>query len=474
MSLAARLGLSRPTDLDLKWVLVRRILLVAVVSMIGGALLVLHDVRRQADIQNEEAAATVEKQLSWQLTRIDAALDLANRFPDWDAVVNYALRPGQCLQYVASGSRALNSHCQGTDLHAQIAPEWFVRAYERYPGESVAELPLTHKGEHRGTIRTTLEARAIAESAWSQLSRLIGIAAAMIFGMCLLVYVAIEKALRPTATILAGLNRLADGDLTHRLPRLRMKELDRIAVVFNDLAQKLELTTQERAELARKLVNAQEQERQHIARELHDDVAQRLSVVNGLATSIKRSCKKLAPTVARQSEELVTLASGTMRSLRDTLRHLRPPEIDDLGLVASIQTLVDEHNRRAQGATVFALQHRGSYEGLPPEMAAHVYRIVQESLNNAARHANACNVSVVMEDTIDEMTNARAIELAVLDDGIGPTLTTVRTIHFGLGLAGIRERVYALSGTFTAKQRQPNGFELRVSFPVQVAGENAA
>ena len=474
MSLAAHLGLSRTTDLDLKWVLVRRILLVAMVSMIGGALLVLHDVGRQADAQNAEAAATVEKQLSWQLTRIDAALDLADRFPDWDAVVNYALRPGQCLQYVASGSGAQNSSCQGTDLHAQIAPEWFVRAYEVYPGGSVVALPLVHKGEHRGTIRTTLEARAIAESAWLQLSRLIGVAAAMILGMCLLVYVVIERALRPTATILAGLNRLADGDLTHRLPRLRMKELDRIAEVFNDLAQKLELTTQERSDLARKLVNAQEQERQHIARELHDDVAQRLSVVNGLATSIKRSCKKLAPGVARQSEELVTLASGTMRSLRDTLRYLRPPEIDDLGLFASVQTLVDEHNRRAQGSTVFALQGQGTFEGLPPETAAHIYRIVQEGLNNAARHADARNVSVIMASSIDELSNARSITLAVIDDGQGAAPPTAHATHSGLGLAGIRERVYALSGTFTAEQRQPHGFELRVSLPVQVARESAA
>src|SRR5688572_18417663 len=98
MSLAATLeprSRRRANGLNLKWVLVRRILLVAVFCMLGGAILVLRDISQQAASQNEEASATVAKQLSLQLTRIDAALDLPNRFPDWAAVVNYALHPGQ-------------------------------------------------------------------------------------------------------------------------------------------------------------------------------------------------------------------------------------------------------------------------------------------------------------------------------------------------------------------------------------------
>lgn len=292
MSLPAVFGLrSRRTDgLDLKWVLVRRILMVAVLCMTGGALLVLRDVGREATSQNEEAAATVGKQLGLQLIRIDAALDRADRFPDWEIIINNALHPGQCLQYLARESGKSYSNCHGMDTHGQISPSWFVEAYTIFPGQSVVERALQHKGEVKGTVIATMEASAIAGRAWLELSRLLGIGAVMILAMCLLVYLAIERSLRPTAEILSGLNRLADGDLVTRLPRFRMKELDRIAEVFNGLAQKLQATMHERSELARKLVNAQEQERRHIARELHDDVAQRLSAVNGLATSIKRAC----------------------------------------------------------------------------------------------------------------------------------------------------------------------------------------
>lgn len=475
MPLTAVFGLrSRRTDgLDLKWVLVRRIVLVAIVCMTGGAVLVLRDVAREATSKNEEAAATVAKQLALQLVRIDAALDRADRFPDWESVVNYALSPGQCLQYVALGSGKTHSNCQGVDMHTQVSPQWFVDAYTIFPGQSVVELPLLHKGEVKGTVVATMDASAIAGRAWLELSRLLGIGAVMILAMCLLVYLAIERSLRPTAEILSGLNRLADGELVHRLPRFKMKELDRIAEVFNGLAQRLEATTHERSELARKLVNAQEQERRHIARELHDDVAQRLSAVNGLATSIKRACQHAAPSAARQSEELVTIASGTMRSLRETLTYLRPPEIDDLGLISSLQNLVEGHNRFANGKTTFSLATNGTFDDLPAEMSAHVYRIVQEGLNNAARHANARTVSVLLDDSFDGGTNMRRIDLAVTDDGISAA-APARDGEGGVGLIGIRERVYALSGTFAAGQRDANGFQLRVSFPVRGSGEEAA
>lgn len=464
---------SRRTDgQDLKWILVRRILLVAVLCMSGGAILVLRDVGRDATVRNEEAAATATKQLSLQLTRIEAALDRPDRFPDWEAIVNYPLAPGQCLEYVPNERGAFHSNCQGMDMHGQISPAWFAKGYEVFSGALIVEVPLLHSGQIIGTVTASMETRAIADSAWLQLSRLIGIAGAMILAMCFLVYVAIDRSLRPTVEILAGLNRLAEGDLAHRLPRFKLKELDRISEVFNGLAKRLEATTHERSELARKLVNAQEHERQHIARELHDDVAQRLSAVNGLAASIRRSCHTISPATARKGEELVVLASGTMRSLRETLTYLRPPEIDDLGLVASVQSLVENHNRRAKGKTTFSFDAKGALDELPGETSAHVYRIIQEGLNNAARHAKAQNVKVTLTNVRDGARSTGHIELVVADDGVN-LAPPLRAAKGGIGLAGIRERVYALSGTFSAGWREPHGFELHASFPVQEKGDSA-
>lgn len=461
--------------IDLKWVLVRRIVLVAILCMAGGATLVLRDVAAEAMRQNSQAAEMLARHLSLQLTRIDAALDRPERFPDWGIEANHALFPGQCVEFVSTRDGKRHADCLGTDLRARIAPGWFVQAYGAlFPGESAAERPLRHQGVERGTVRATTDPSAVADRAWADISRLIGVWAATIAAMCALVYMVVERALRPTAQILSGLNRLAEGDLSYRLPRFRLRELDRIAEVFNSLAQSLRTTTQERSELARKLVNAQEQERRHIARELHDDVAQRLSAMNSLAASIRLAAKTSLPSIARQSEELVAMASGTMRSLRETLTHLRPPEIDDLGLLASLQALVSEHNRRAAGETRFALDAQGKFDELPAETAAHVYRIVQEGLNNAARHANARSVAVALRSSCDAQSGGRQIELAISDDGIGVARTGVRDRLSGVGLIGVRERVYALSGSFTAEQSPAGGFALRISFPVGGEAQEAA
>jgi signal transduction histidine kinase len=162
-----------------------------------------------------------------------------------------------------------------------------------------------------------------------------------------------------------------------------------------------------------------------------------------------------------------------MRSLRETLTHLRPPEIDDLGLVASLQTLVLGYNRRAKSGTTFTFAATGDFDDLPGEMAAHAYRIVQEGLNNAARHANAKNVSVSMENAVESPSRMHRIEIAVIDDG-SATPAVRRESENGIGLIGIRERVHALSGRVAIGQRKPHGFELRVSFPVREGEEDTA
>lgn len=469
----------RRSNLDLKRLLVRRIVIVAVLCVMGGAGVVLRDVAAEAGRQNQEVVETIGKQLSLQLLRIDSALDLPERFPDWDAVINYILRPGQCVQFRQPDRRTTHSNCIGLDSSTLLAPTWFARIYgPLFLGQGDVERPLIHRGDPKGTVKATMDSTAVAARAWFEVSRMLGLWTAMIAVMCLLVYVVVDRAIRPTNEILAGLNRLAEGDLFCRLPRFRLRELDRISEVFNDLAQKLQITTWERSGLARKLVDAQEKERRHIARELHDDVAQRLSALSCLATSIKSAAGQQAPTVLKETDELVTMASDAMRSLRETLTYLRPPEIDDLGLLASLQGLVAEHNRRARDVTQFVLQSEGRFDGLPAETAAHIYRIIQEGLNNVVRHANARTVQVILRSRLSGEAGRKdgsgEIELTIVDDGMGAAPEHLGRRLGGTGLIGMRERVFALSGTLTAGSGPTGGFELRVNFATQTTtGETA-
>ena len=160
------------------------------------------------------------------------------------------------------------------------------------------------------------------------------------------------------------------------------------------------------------------------------------------------------------------MASDLMVMLRRTLTYLRPQEIDDLGLLASLEGLVAEHNDTACGRTRYSLTIRGDIEQLRPETSAHVYRIVQEALSNATKHAQARNVEVVL-DRLD-IGGSEKIGLSVIDDGCGRGKTE-RQPHVGVGLIGMRERVLALSGEFTAGPLPDGGFGLRVEFPSLLA-----
>ncbi|HVI27040.1 HAMP domain-containing sensor histidine kinase [Hansschlegelia sp.] len=463
----------RRSGVDLKWALVRRIVMVAALCLSGGAIVVLHNVAADARRQNEGAAEAVEKQLLVQVVRITRGLDRADRFPDWDSVLKFTLGSGQCVRLFDADENVRNSSCVGSDERAPNPPDWFVGIYRTlFFDRSLAERRLVHRSETWGVIRATIDPVTVARSAWAELTRTLGLWVMMIGALCILVYVVVDHALRPAAEILSGVNRLSDGDLSSRLPTFRLYELQRIAEVFNELARTLQTTTADRAEFARKLVDAQERERRMIALELHDDIAQRLTAVSCVAASISKTVRVAAPEASRESDELVALASGTMRALRETLAHLRPPELDDLGLIASLQGLVAGHERQAKGRTRFAFQAHGRFEDVPAEAAGHIYRIVQEGLNNAARHAAARNVEVVLREKPDASSPAeersRLIELTVTDDGVGLSPVTSPDPLAGAGLVGIRERVCALGGALRVDQRAEGGVELRASFSVHL------
>ena len=471
--------LKRARSLDLKWALVRRIVIVALLCLSAGAILAAHGVASDARRQNEDAAEAVEKQLRVQIIRITRGLDLVERFPDWESVLKFALGPGQCVRLLGADGAIRNASCVGSDERAEGPPGWFVDAYRAlFFDQPVAERRLVHRGQSWGVIRATIDPAVVAGRAWTELTRTLGLWVTMIGALCLLVYFVVDHALRPTTEILAGISRLAEGDLSSRLPAFRLYELQRIASVFNGLARKLQATTSDRAELARRLVDAQERERRLIARELHDDIAQRLTALSCMAASIGKTVAAKAPEASRESGELVALASSAMRSLRETLANLRPPEIDDLGLLTSLRELVAGQARLAGGRTRFTFQPEGRFEDVPAEAAAHIYRIVQEGLNNAARHASAETVEVVLREGPEASSSgggrSRSIELRITDDGLGLRRAPSSDPLTGAGLIGMRERIYALGGDFTAGPRAEGGFELRASFSVRLGQRERA
>lgn len=454
--------------MDLKWLLVRRITLVAVACFFTGAGLALYVSAREAKQQNTVLAELASRELELQLSRIDRSTQTPDQFPDWDLLSNFALAPGQCVEFHGADPRRNRSSCSGLEANAPNPPVWFAEAYRRLINEHLsASRPLAYRGAARGVVHATFAPAATSGRAWAIVSPLLGLSALLVGALCLVTYLVVDRSLRPADDILKGLNRLAEGDLTVRLPAFQLVEFDRISHGFNDVLEELERATAERAEFAHRLVDTQEQERRHLARELHDEIAQRLAAISALAACVRNSAQAEAPHLVGEARELERMASNSMFALRRTLSYLRPQEIDDRGLVSSLKALVDQYNESAGGRTAFSIEAGDELEELRADASAHVYRIVQEALTNAAKHASARTVMVKLTGHADN--NRKTVCLSVVDDGIGQ-LTRITAAQPGSGLIGIQERVSALSGTFVAGSLPKGGFGLHIEFPLAPKG----
>jgi signal transduction histidine kinase len=213
--------------------------------------------------------------------------------------------------------------------------------------------------------------------------------------------------------------------------------------------------------LARKLVEVQENERTHIARELHDEAGQALS-------SLKMSLGRLEQdpscpaSFQPRLEELKSMADGVLENLRRLAMDLRPVALDHLGLVAALQQFANYLNAECLPvqfkAVGFGADRLPEAERLPKDMETALYRIVQEASTNIIRHAKASNVGILLERVEGR------VMVFIEDDGIGfaPDLVKERD---RLGLVGMRERAEMLGGSLTIESTPGKGTSIVVEVP---------
>lgn len=204
-------------------------------------------------------------------------------------------------------------------------------------------------------------------------------------------------------------------------------------------------------ELAQQLIALQESERRAIARELHDELAQHCTAIRIEAAYIQRADDpaQIIAAAQRSADTAELLYEGVRR----LLRRLRPAELDALGLVAALQSLCSACTERGDAACRLIVA--GDPDALGEAMDTAVYRIVQEALSNAMRHARAAHIEV-------RLACGGAVEVVIDDDGCGFEPTT-RT--HGLGLLGSTERAAALGGTLTVDSAPGAGTRVCVRLP---------
>ncbi|MFM0201778.1 histidine kinase [Paraburkholderia fungorum] len=213
--------------------------------------------------------------------------------------------------------------------------------------------------------------------------------------------------------------------------------------------------------LANQALQAQELERRHMARELHDELGQYLNAIALDAARIRDLSSEREPEIHHVALGLIQSASHVYREIGDMIRRLRPIGLDEFGLPSALEHCVDGWRERLPEAS-FSLAIEGDFSGLSEALTITLYRLVQEGLTNVSKFARGSRVEVFMVRGPRETQSADAdqglideIVVTMADDGPGTDLTKPRT---GLGLIGMRERVEALGGEFHMASEPQGGF----------------
>jgi two-component system sensor histidine kinase UhpB len=214
---------------------------------------------------------------------------------------------------------------------------------------------------------------------------------------------------------------------------------------FNRMLDRLERA---RREAARTALRAQEAERLRIARELHDEIGQTLTAVMLEAERAAEGDPALAP---RELGRITDALRDSLDEVRRIARELRPEALDDLGLVSALMALCSRVDAQAGPRVRRTLN--GKLPPLSPETELVIYRVAQESLTNALRHADAKTVNIGLEGSEERVI------LSVTDDGTGMPDEPPRGTA---GIAGMRERALLVGGRLSIESRPGEGTEVRL------------
>ncbi len=453
--------MARRHAIDLKLRLALRVAALAAICFIAVAAYALFDSDRVARAKAARIAEIVARDIALQQSRAQWLSVSDTSTTDLQGIAAL-LEPGLCIAYRDNAGAFRQGVCSGALTDEMAAPETFASLYRAVfrPGEPVS-VPVLIAGSARGMAVATFDAATQIGQSWREASRLLSIMAFALAGLCLAVYAALASALRPTRAIGAGLQQLAANDLSARLPRFDLAELSDISGVFNTLAQRLQTTLAERNALTRKLIAVQDEERRHLARELHDEFGQSLSAIAAQAAAAAHTAERECPPLYGECQGISRTTAHMMETLRGALVRLRPPDVEELGLTLSLESLVASWNGFEKGRTRFDIAFIGEVDGLPPGVSANLYRIAQEAITNAAKHAHAGHVQLRLE------AGDAAIVLSVEDDGEAADVSLAPKA--GMGLLGMQERVVSLGGTLQFERRATGGARLVARIPTAQA-----
>jgi len=376
----------------------------------------------QFETENEDAAAlvrTVTKGLNAALAATSNPELTLDAFAE-------GIGTGDAIRYRKSDASVSKPRIR---LNTDGVPLWFVGLL-RIPNIATAHPVVV--GERRvGDILFVPDLTPDLQEKW------LGFLAIVLSGSALLVLAAISgylttgMALRPLEQLGAGLARMQQGDYDSAIPLLGPPEIRKSCEEANQLARKLKQLIQDNKSMLRKIVSLEDDERRELANELHDELGPLLFAIRANAIALSgSSTDPEAP-----SNRLIEAAEAVQHASRRILDGLSPLYLEELGLEKSIQTLL-QNAKAALTSVTTSSELDPRIDSLDHLLSQTIYRVIQEAVTNAVKHARATTLNVVAS------MSDHAVTIEISDNGIG----FPDNVSLGRGLTGMSDRSRALDG----------------------------
>ncbi|UCC55763.1 MAG: HAMP domain-containing protein [Gammaproteobacteria bacterium] len=275
---------------------------------------------------------------------------------------------------------------------------------------------------------------------------------------------------RRLGVLAAAAQEVGKGDYSIKIPIETADEVGRTASAFNRMVTEVSNRTQQLEEaesrsrtllaenrnLVHTSLHVQEEERKHLARELHDELGQCITAIQADAESIRDLSRDHDKRIEASASAILGVSSRIYEVVHAMMQRLRPGILDDLGLVEALQEEISAWQERNPDVNC-AFKTSGDVADLGERTSITIYRIVQECLTNVAKYAKASQLA------IDLSTNSDSLVLRIRDDGRGMDLPVTGS---GLGLIGMRERTEGLGGEFMLESKKGAGVAISVTIPM--------
>ncbi|MDD1611729.1 MAG: histidine kinase [Methylococcaceae bacterium] len=435
--------------MSLRYQINLRILVSSIFILLLGGSIVVWQARQAV---NEEIDASVN--LAAQLIRFGFSQSLTNE-ADWLRRIN-SLKETRHLQIElqAPSGEILNVQSRVAGMSdEELPPKWFIALVGGK--QSKSEQPIMTADGKQFTL--LIQANPLDEitEVWGESVAFFISISVLTLLTFLAVHLAFNKALKSIAIIVNALQNIEKGQYRQKLPEFSALEYDSIAKAINHMTDELSKAQQENRALTQHSLEIQEDERQRLAQELHDELGQSLTAIKVMAVTASRQKADIKQT----TEAIVNISDHLMTVVRSMMHQLHPLVLSELGLKAAIEDLLS-HWAARHPELQLSLDCSERVDALNQKITIQIFRVVQECLTNIVRHAEASQASITLE--FDREPEER-LRLEVRDNGQG---CADPNIIAGFGLLGMKERIQSLGGEFSIFTGLQHGMRIVASIPL--------